>query len=313
MTFTSHPNHIQPKTEPRQAIVHQTPSPTSPMIRMSPKSVDLLILGAGWTSTFLIPQLDHAAISWAATTTTGRDGTIPFKFDPASSDQAQYAKLPSAKTVLVTFPLREAGPARHLTSLYRKSHGDANSWIQLGSSGIFADPHWNDSDSAYDTTNARAVAEDELRECVGGCVLNLSGLYGGSREPRNWVTRVAKSKEQVKAKKALHLVHGEDVARAVVAVHRRFTPGKRWLVTDLHVYDWWDLMHSWAPEVEEKAKETLGAEEAAKLEFRKWVAELMEEEEVRALPRSAETLGRVLDSRSFWKAVESWPSQGRVV
>ncbi|KAH7061187.1 hypothetical protein B0J12DRAFT_542632, partial [Macrophomina phaseolina] len=271
------------------------------MLRMSPKSVDLLILGAGWTSTFLIPQLGQAGISWAATTTTGHDGTIPFKFDPSSSDQEQYGKLPSAKTVLITFPLKETGQSRHLTSMYRKSHGDENKWIQLGSTGIFTDPHWNDSDSSYDTKNARAIAEDELRECVSGCVLNLSGLYGGARNPSDWVTRVAKTKEQVKAKNALHLVHGDDVANAIIAVHRKFTPGKRWLVTDLHVYDWWDLMHAWAPVAEEKARHTLGVEEAEKLEYRKWVAELMEEGNVRALPRGPETLGRVLDSRSFWK------------
>ncbi|KAL0263210.1 hypothetical protein SLS55_002188 [Diplodia seriata] len=283
------------------------------MLRMSPSSVDLLVLGAGWTSTFLIPQLDAASISWAATTTTGHDGTIPFKFDPHSSDQAQYDKLPAAKTVLVTFPLKGPGQSRHLTSMYRKSHGDENNWIQLGSSGIFAAPHWNDCDSSYDTDNPRAIAEDELRQCVGGCVLNLSGLYGGTRHPSNWITRVAKTKEQVKAKFALHIVHGDDVSRAIIAVHRNFTAGKRWLVTDLHVYDWWDLMHAWAPVAEASAKETLGAEEAAKLEYRKWIAELMEEGSVRALPRDAETLGRVLDSRSFWKTVGTWPDHGRVV
>ncbi|KAF4544708.1 uncharacterized protein LTHEOB_5717 [Lasiodiplodia theobromae] len=282
------------------------------MLRMSPASVDLLILGAGWTSTFLLPQLDGAAISWAATTTTGRDGTIPFKFDPLSSDQAQYDKLPSAKTVLITFPLKGTGQSRHLTSMYRKAHGDENNWIQLGSSAIFADLHWNDSDSSYDTENPRAIAEDELRQCAQGCVLNLSGLYGGTRHPSNWIARVAKTKEQLKAKSALHIVHGEDVARAIVAVHLHFTPARRWLVTDLHVYDWWDVTYTWAPVAEEKANEMLGADEAAKLEYRKWVVELMEESNVRALPRNPDTLGRVLDSRSFWAALRTRPEHGRV-
>jgi hypothetical protein len=30
----------------------------------------------------------------------------------------------------------------------------------------------------------RAIAEDELRD-LGGCVLNLAGLYGGERDPKN--------------------------------------------------------------------------------------------------------------------------------
>jgi hypothetical protein len=36
---------------------------------------------------------------------------------------------------------------------------------------------------------------------LNGCVLNLAGLYGGERDPKNWVTRVAKTKDEVKGKK----------------------------------------------------------------------------------------------------------------
>jgi hypothetical protein len=60
-------------------------------------------------------------------------------------------------------------------------------------------------------TNVRAIAEDELRD-LGACVLDLAGLYGGEHDPKNWVMRVATTKEQVKGKLALHLVHGADVA-----------------------------------------------------------------------------------------------------
>jgi hypothetical protein len=43
----------------------------------------------------------------------------------------------------------------------------------------------------------RAIAEDELRD-LGACVLDLAGLYGGEHDPKNWVMRVATTKEQVK-------------------------------------------------------------------------------------------------------------------
>ena len=49
--------------------------------------------------------------------------------------------------------------------------------------------------------NVRAIAEDKLRD-LGGCVLNLAGLYGGERDPKNWVMHVATTKEQVKRKLA---------------------------------------------------------------------------------------------------------------
>ena len=279
------------------------------MIR--PKQVDVLILGAGWTSTFLIPLLQSRSVSHAATTTTGRDKTIPFKFSPESEDLEQYSTLPAAKTVLITFPLKGVGQSTQIANLYRKVHGNDNDWIQLGSTGIFAASHWNDHNSPYHTEDPRATAEDELIG-LGGCVLNLAGLYGGERDPKDWVVRVAKTKEQVKAKKALHMIHGEDVARAILAVHQSFTPKKRWLLTDLHVYDWWDLIQDWGALAQERAHSTLGKEEAEKLEYTKWVGEALIEERVRSLPRGAEDLGRVLDSRAFWNELGIWPTQGRV-
>ena len=279
------------------------------MIRL--KQVDVLILGAGWTSTFLIPLLCSYSVSYAATTTTGHNNTIPFKFSPDSEDLEQYSTLPAARTILVTFPLKGVGQSKQIVSLYRKVHGDENEWVQLGSTGIFAASHWNDHNSVYKTDDPRAIAEDELIN-LGGCVLNLAGLYGGERDPKNWVVRVAKTKEQVKAKKALHLIHGEDVARAILAIHQLFTPRKRWLLTDLRVYDWWDLIQDWGALAQERAHSTLGKEDAEKLEYTKWVGEALMEEGVKSLPRSAEDLGRVLDSRAFWSKMGVWPSQGRV-
>src|SRR5437763_604092 len=110
---------------------------------LRPKSVDLLILGAGWTSQFLIPLLKKNSIFFAATTTTGHDETIPFRFDPDSDDTTPYKHLPSANTILITFPLKCLGQSKRLTSLYRSVHGDMNFWVQLGSTGIFTGPQWN--------------------------------------------------------------------------------------------------------------------------------------------------------------------------
>ncbi|KAK8252776.1 hypothetical protein HDK77DRAFT_436643 [Phyllosticta capitalensis] len=290
------------------------------MLRMAPSHVDILILGAGWTSDFLIPLVQDRGIKYAATTTTGRDGTLLFRFDPDNEDVAPYAALPRARTVLITFPLQGRGQAAHLVNMYQRAlsidtnASDAPNWIQLGSSGAFAsDAHWVGSSTPVNTSTPRVAAEEELLAApLNGCVLNLCGLYGGKRDPRGWVSRVARSKEAVAAKQALHVIHGEDVARAIVAVHEAFTPGRRWLVTDLHVYDWWDLMMVWGPQAERLARERLGAEEAQGLDYRRWVTELMQEQGVRALPRDTESLGRVLDGREFWQHFGLWPERGRV-
>ena len=306
----------EPRMDP-----HHTPS--------EPGSVDILILGAGWTSRFLIPLLREHGVTYAATSTSGRDGTLPFKFDPASDAEEPYAGLPAAKTILITFPLRGAGQSQHLTTLYNRTHqpsspaarastppppqdGTDRQWIQLGTTGIFTGSSWSSSTSPYDVHNPRAVAEDELQRLAGGCVLNLAGLYDGAvRDPRDWLARVAKTKEQLGAKGSLHLVHGVDVARAVLALHANFTPGRRWIVADLHVYDWWDLALAWGEEARRRAGEGVGP--AEELQFERWVAELMDEHDVRALPRGVERLGRLLDSREFWKTMGIQPKMKHVL
>lgn len=293
------------------------------MLRPTPDHVDLLILGAGWTADFLIPLLERKKISYAATSTSGRDGTIPFRYDPESNDEGQFKRLPVATTVIIMFPLKGKGQSSQLTSFYQQTHDDKKTqFVQLGATSIWKEAGWQDDNSPYDKTNARAIAEDELMEVADGAVLDLAGLYGGARQPRNWVDRVVKTKAELKAKGALHLIHGEDVARAIVALHHKFTPAKRWLLCDMHTYDWWDLVQDWAVKVTREAEvdADAGVEEAraADLEVSKqkqlqtWVGELMEEEGVKALPRDTPLLGRVLDGRAFWKEMGIWPSQGRV-
>ncbi|MCJ1358351.1 MAG: hypothetical protein MMC33_008350 [Icmadophila ericetorum] len=282
---------------------------------LRPKDVEVLILGAGWTSEFLIDLLKENAISYAATHTTDRDKdkdgerTITFKFDPASKDVEPYKKLPAATTVLITFPLVGHGQSKHLVELYDTAHGwgsEQRQWIQLGSTGIFTAPHWNDHSSPYDRSDSRAIAEDELL-ALGGTVLNLAGLYGGKRDPHTWVKRVARTKEAVKGKKALHLIYGGDVARGILGCHLNWkkVEKRRWLLTDLRVYDWWDLIQAWGAGMKSDVE---GEED---LEYEKWVGELMVEERVRSLPRSPEVLERVLDSRAFWEALGIWPVYGR--
>jgi len=173
-------------------------------------------------------------MTYAATTTTGRDGTYKFKFEYDDGTEVsfgdnlqQYEALPIATTVLITFPLKGHGQSQHLTTSYSHTHKEVKfpiQYIQLGSTGIFSIPDqdlWVSRHSKYDKSDARAIAEDELRQ-LGGCVLNLSGLWGGERDPRHWIDRVASTKEKLKEKNSLHMVHGQDVARGIVAVHQSF-------------------------------------------------------------------------------------------
>ncbi|GAA5984617.1 hypothetical protein JCM10908_003427 [Rhodotorula pacifica] len=354
-------------------------SSSNAMQLSSSSAVDLLILGSGWTGAFLVPHLQshHRDISFATTTRDGRDGSIKWAFDPDLDGPEQFAALPRAKTVLIVFPIKGEGGSRRLVRGYEEAIGARARWIQLGSTGIFdggptlaalrvqatssssaesekassipsdlSSPpplEWTTRHSPYDKTNARAIAEDELlsqhEETV---VLNLSGLWGGSRDPINWLARVAPSEEALEQKGSLHLIHGIDVARAVIAVHltktlptsgpgssaaitegdpdkteiemagkteRKATTGQRWVLTDLHLVDWWDLASAHPNAPSPSSSRSSPSEKSPDRAL--WVRNLMRKHNVRALPRSAAELGRAIDAREFWDAFGLAPIKAR--
>lgn len=280
---------------------------------------EVLILGAGWTATFLIPLLTEQKRKFAATTTDGRDvaghKTLKYKFEPEANDAVDLiAKLPLAQTVLITFPLTTKQQVRFLVDSYSETHKrkpqDVH-FIQLGSTGIWQIEQktlWVNRKSPYNTENARAIAEDELLK-YDGVVLNLAGLWGGERDPKNWVDRVAKSKEDVKSKKALHMIHGLDVSRAILAVHDAWSKarGQRWMITDGFVYDWYALFLGWADQSTDASTTSSVPSKQAQ-----WVQEIMREDDVLALPRSMETLGRAYSSRDFWDTFVLTPVKARI-
>lgn len=284
------------------------------------QQVDILILGAGWSSTFLLPLLQARGFTFAATTRDGRKvagiDTIKWSFDPSEdADKSQFSKLPLAKGVLITFPLTGHGQSKTLIHGYSGSHKSHDShFIQFGSTGIWQIPQkstWVSRHSPYDKANTRAIAEDELLG-LGGAVLNLAGLWGGERDPKKWVDRVAKTKGDVKGKKSLHMVHGMDVARAVLAVFGDWNTakGQRWMLTDGFVYDWWSLFAGWAD-----AEDTVADDQKVDrqpLNQSKWVYELMAEEDVKGLPRSMEVLGRCYEGREFWDTFHLTPLKARI-
>jgi len=79
------------------------------------------------------------------------------------------------------------------------------------------------------------------------------------------------------------------------------------MLTDLMVYDWWPLILDYGGQLDKEN----GNDERAKKQI-KWVGELMEENGVRALPRSMEALGRAYDSREFWITFGVMPLHARV-
>ncbi|KAH8827698.1 hypothetical protein DL96DRAFT_1599988 [Flagelloscypha sp. PMI_526] len=282
--------------------------------------LDFLILGSGWTSTFLIPLLKSSQLSYAATTRSGGNDTIPFAFDvdiERSELETRFRSLPDAHTILITFPIVKSGASKLLVELYSSTragtvnHRDIR-FIQLGTTSMWGStPHrgnqirtktshqWFTRHSSFSETD-RSKCETEFLSLPNAhtTVLNLSGLYGGARHPKNWIPKVASTKDIVRLKGSLHLLHGDDLAKAIVAVHQHFSraSGQRWILTDLRVYDWWEVI--------------LTLDEEENTQRPTWIRELMNEPDgPRALPRPVEDLGRALDSREFWQVFDVVPRQ----
>jgi hypothetical protein len=286
------------------------------MSASQPQHVDILVLGAGWLYQFLQPLFKTSTISHAATTTTGRDGTLPLKFDPSHIDRAQFDALPTARVVLITFPVQGSQALTLLLDLYASSRPSTPTspfFILLGSSGSYSGPGWHDRHSSpSQPPSARWEAEDELlRE--GGCVLNLSGLMGEPiRDGRIWDRAILalKTDEEIWAKGSVHFVSGTDVARAIVACFRAATghdkevekaKGQRWLLTDLRVYDWWTLIWDNA-----QALDSMDGHKPRS--FRDIISRGMQRDGTRALSRNGEALGwRMLDAREFWQTFGLMP------
>ncbi|KAI9266698.1 hypothetical protein BDA99DRAFT_506451 [Phascolomyces articulosus] len=216
--------------------------------------VPILILGLGWTGHFLIELLSQHHIAYAATSRhpTTKDA-IQWELpqDNNNCTHVNVNNLPRAQTALITFPIISSECITALMNAYESKYGSETQWILLSStrpfSGNPSDRH-GPIDSLKDTSgrmNGEAVI---LKQ--GGTVLHLSGLWGGQRQPRNWVPRFA-TQQAIRGKlltRQLHLIHGKDVARAIVAVHQQFNKakGERWVATDGGCYDWIQLFLAWA-------------------------------------------------------------------
>jgi hypothetical protein len=69
-------------------------------------------------------------------------------------------------------------------------------------------------------------------------------------------------------------------------------------LTDLRVYDWWDLIQDWGAEVQQRVAEKDGKDAAEALKYTKWVGALMLEGGVRSLPRCAGGIRKGLGLKS---------------
>ena len=225
-------------------------------IMARPQPVSILLLGSGWTSKFLVPAIRSNNISFARTRRSISEESdddvkniFPFSLDDSITAQA-CQHLPAAQMVVTIFPLK-VHLVQKLISAYEQATSCSPAWLALGSTGAWQRPGVSNSNSPINPDNERAQAEEALLSLHEGqkeagrktAVLNLAGLYGDERIPANFAKRAADTKEKLKAKTSLHLVHGKDVGRAILGMynalqdneHAKQAWGKRWIVTGRYI------------------------------------------------------------------------------
>ncbi|ORY95484.1 hypothetical protein BCR43DRAFT_493071 [Syncephalastrum racemosum] len=205
--------------------------------------ISLLVLGLGWTGQFITQQCAAQKVAYAATTRDGRHGTLAWTL----TDEPDVSTLPPARTVLVTFPVLSGPAMEKLMTAYEAKHSTKPHWILLSSTRPFSSNPLPVSDRHSPMMPNDRTPAEEVTLVHQGTVLHLAGLWGAQRQPRNWVARFS-TEEAIRAKlltRQLHLIHGQDVARAILAVHEQ-PRGGRWIVTDRGCQDWIRLFLTWA-------------------------------------------------------------------
>ncbi|KAJ1996226.1 hypothetical protein GGI25_002216 [Coemansia spiralis] len=277
-------------------------------------AISVLILGQGFVGKYLADLLKARKVDYAATTTDGRASTIKWRLPkPEDNTKAGFAALPAATAIVITFPLSGQAEAKQLIDGYlehqrvKLSNAVLNTrWIYLGSTRPFKQtPSTRYTPPDIAAGGERVEAEEHIIK-AGGHVLNLAGLWGSERIPRNW-SRFYPDKEKLRkrlADRSLHLIHGADVARAIYAVMTESElPGGRWIVSDRLVHDALQIY--------------IGDER-----IRKFIQELLVEDDVRHLLGADDIDGIKLgnsavslriDSSHFWKQFNMEPEYPFVV
>lgn len=93
-------------------------------------------------STYLITLLKEQNVIYKGTkrtVTPEQPDMIQFSFDPESNDSAPFSVLPSAKTIIITFPIKGHGGSKRLVDLYLATHSQREPvhFVQLGSTGMW--------------------------------------------------------------------------------------------------------------------------------------------------------------------------------
>lgn len=205
----------------------------------------IVILGSGYTGSFVAAALSSASRSFFATSRAPQRhlAHIPeaqrVRFDLARSET--WPHLPRHADLLWCFPaaplelVQQFAAAVPLASHRLVVLASASAY-DVGDSADYPPP-WIDETAPLDLTKPRVRGEEFLRKECGAIILRVAGIYGPGRNPLDWVRsgRVGPSRKYV------NLIHVEDLAASCLAALDRGASGEIYNVSDGTPRTWEDI------------------------------------------------------------------------
>lgn len=196
----------------------------------------LIILGAGYTASFLLP-LAHQR--YAQVFATSRDPNRHLAYLPPEQrlrfDLTQpetWNHIPTETDLLWCFP---AMPVELVQQFSNAASLSTRRLVVLGSTSAYDvgsttdyPPPWCDETSPIDLVKPRVQGEEYLRLHCGAVILRVAGIYGPNRNPIDWI----KTGRVRPSRKYVNLIHVEDLARVCLAALMQAPPGEIYNVAD---------------------------------------------------------------------------------
>ena len=208
----------------------------------------LIVLGAGYTASFLLPL---ACERYAQVFATSRNPDAHLshlqpdqrvRFDLTQPDT--WSLLPRKSDLLWCFPampldlVQKFAEAASLSTRRVVVLGSTSAY-DVGSSTAYPPP-WCDETAPIDLSKPRVQGEEYLRSHYGARILRVVGIYGPHRNPIDWIRtgRVRPSRKYV------NLIHVEDLARVCLAACMRAKAGEIYNVADGTPRTWNEICDS---------------------------------------------------------------------
>ena len=197
---------------------------------------NIVLLGCGFVGKFLIPVLESNGYKVFPTSRNPQSNlqglSNSIKFD--LMDESTYINIPADSQIIFMFP---AEPVEKLKIFYEYIKNTSTVKIVLGTTSSYKDTSGILNEKYPLSDQIKRVQGETFLIKNGAVVLQLSGIYGGSRHPFKWL-----NKGLIKnSNKTVNLVHVNDICKIILKFLESDLSSERFNLSDGQKYWWKDI------------------------------------------------------------------------